>query len=162
MTNTTKKIRSILYRLKLSKHLFPIALRSRLVATLILPHVDYCSAAFSDMTAEHNLKFYRVVNACIRFIFDLKADVHITPYYRTLRMLKIDSRCTYFIGCQLYCLLCMGQPSLLYENFNFRGQTSDRATRTTKNTLILPQCRTELFRQSFRLASVRFFSQILE
>lgn len=35
---TTKKIRSVLYRLKLCRHLFPAALRFRLVHTLILPY----------------------------------------------------------------------------------------------------------------------------
>ncbi|XP_029678542.1 uncharacterized protein LOC115244755 [Formica exsecta] len=87
MTNNCK-----LYQLKLSKHLLPDALKIRHVVSLIFPHIDYCCAVYTDMTAELNLRLYRAINSCIRFIFNLKADIHITPYYEKLRWLKITLR----------------------------------------------------------------------
>lgn len=42
VTNMTHKIRSVLYQLKLSKHLLPDALRTKLVVSLIFLHIDYC------------------------------------------------------------------------------------------------------------------------
>ncbi|XP_029680221.1 uncharacterized protein LOC115245867 [Formica exsecta] len=154
----TNKIHSILYQLKLCKHLLPETFRSKLVTTLIYPHVDYCCAAYMDMTAEHNLKLHRAINYCIRFIFNVKADMHITPYYKRLRWLKIDLRRTYFVGCLLFRILRTGQPGFLHSNFNQRVLTSDRATRVSNNTLIQPQCRTELFKRSFRVTSVRLWN----
>lgn len=99
---TTGRIRSVLYRLKLSKHLFPMDLRHRLITSLIIPHIDYCCAAFTDMTAKCDLKLYRAINGYLRFVFDVRSDVHITPYYHKLKMLKIGARRDYFVGCQLF------------------------------------------------------------
>ncbi|KMQ87075.1 reverse transcriptase [Lasius niger] len=99
VTNMSNRIHSVLYQLKLCKHLFPEALESRLKHTH--PPTHYCCAAYTDMTAEHNLKLYRAMNCCIRFIFNVKADVHITPYYERLGWLKIVARRAYFVGCLL-------------------------------------------------------------
>lgn len=114
----TNKIHSVLYQLKLCRHLLPKALKSRLVTSLIYPHVDYCCAAYTDMTAEHNLNLHRAINSCIRFIFNVKADERITPYYGRLGWLKIDTRRTYFVVCLLYRILQTGQPSLPHSNLN--------------------------------------------
>lgn len=158
MASTTGRIRSVLYRLKLCRHLFPANLRLRLITSLILPYVDYCCAAYTDMTAECNRKLYRAINQCVRFVLDIWTDTHITPYYNQLRMLKVDARRNYFIGRQLYNLLRNKQPVLLAENFDFRGKRSYRATRTPSDMLELPQCRTECYKRSFRLASIRFWN----
>lgn len=156
--NITKKIRSALYRLRLCKHLFPATLRLRLVTTLILPHVDYCSVAFTDMTSEQNLKIQRALNAGIRFVVNARRDEHITPYYQNLRMLKVEARRTYFVGCLLFNLLQTGQPSHLSDKMNFRAQSSARNTRSSKDTLIVPQCRTEMYKKSFASAAVRLWN----
>ncbi|XP_050452218.1 uncharacterized protein LOC126851925 [Cataglyphis hispanica] len=153
---TTVSIYSLLYQLKLCKQLLSEALRIKLVASLIYPHVDYCCVTYTDMTAEHNLKLYRAINSCIRFIFNVRMNEYITPYYRRLRWLKIVSRRNYFVGCLLFRMLLTGQ--LLRSNFNHRVLESDRASRFSGDTLIQPQCRTELFKRSFRITSVRLWN----
>lgn len=160
VANITGRMRSVLYRLKICRHLFHADLRHRLITSLVLPYVDYCCAALTDMTAECNLKLYRAMNQCIRFIFDIRSDIHITPYYNKLRMLKIDARRDYFIGCQLFNLLQTRRPAILADNYNFRVQCSCRATRAPSDLLELPQCRTEYYRRSFELASVRFWNSL--
>ncbi|KAL6448033.1 hypothetical protein ACFW04_000224 [Cataglyphis niger] len=154
----TNRIHSALYQLKLCRHLLLETLKSKLVVSLIYPHVDYCCAAYMDMTTKHNLRVHRAVNACIRFIFNVRADEHITLYYVRLRWLKVDVRRAYFVGCLLYKILETKQPSLLHSNFNCRITTTDRATRASRDTLFLPQCRTELYKHSFRLTSARFWN----
>lgn len=76
VSHITNKVRSTLHQLKLCKHLLPDALKTRIVVSLI-PHMDYCSAAFTNITAELNLRLYRALNACIRFIFRVKAHLAI-------------------------------------------------------------------------------------
>ena len=159
VTHTTKRIRTVLYQLKLCRHLVPEVLKVKLVTSLIYPHLDYCCAAFTDMTAELNSRLYRAINACVRFIFGVRRDAHITLYYKKLNWLKIDQRRMYFVGGLLYSILHTGQPSLLYSNFNFKTPT-DRATRASNETLIVPLCRTEFFKRSFRIASVRLWGPI--
>ncbi|KAL6419277.1 hypothetical protein ACFW04_014006 [Cataglyphis niger] len=87
VTNMTNRIHSALYQLKLL-HLLPKTLKSKLVISLIYPHVDYCCAVYTDMTTEQNLRLHKAVNACVRFIFNVSTDEHITPYYVRLRWLK--------------------------------------------------------------------------
>ncbi|KAL6418784.1 hypothetical protein ACFW04_014229 [Cataglyphis niger] len=155
VTNMTNRIHSALYQLKLCRHLLLETLKSKLVISLIYLHVDYCCAAYTNMTTEQNLRLHKVVNACVSFIFNVRTDEYITPYYVRLCWLKVDARRAYFAGCLLYKILETKQPSLFYSNFNCRIVTSDRAE-APRNMLFLPQCRTELYKRFFRLTAVRF------
>ncbi|KAL6419561.1 hypothetical protein ACFW04_013761 [Cataglyphis niger] len=142
ITNMTNRIHSALYQLKLCRHLLPETLKSKLVISLIYPHVDYCCTAYTDMTTEQNLRLHKAVNACVRFIFNLRTDEYITPYYvgvGSRRWLKVDARRAYFVGCLLYKILESKQPSLLHSNFNYKIATSDR-TQAPRDMLFLPQC----------------------
>ncbi|KAL6419286.1 hypothetical protein ACFW04_011474 [Cataglyphis niger] len=143
-----------------AKRLLPEAFKSKLVISLIYPHVDYCCAAYTDMTTKQNLRLHKAMNACVRFIFNVRTDEHITPYYVRLCWLKVDAKRAYFVGCLLYKILETKQPSLLHSNFNYKITTTDRATRAPKNMLFLPQCRTELYKRSFRLTSTRFWNDL--
>ncbi|XP_039303528.1 isoprenyl transferase-like [Solenopsis invicta] len=58
-----RKVGSVLYQLRLSRHFLPETLRSRLVKAFIFPHFDYCCTAVTNITAEQNLKLYRAMNA---------------------------------------------------------------------------------------------------
>lgn len=98
----TRKVWAVLYQLKMCSHLLPQTLRSRLITTLAFPHIDYCSAVFTDITSELDLKLYRVTNACLRFVYGVRRDQHITPYYKRSRWLKVTRRREYFVGCLLH------------------------------------------------------------
>ncbi|XP_029171149.1 uncharacterized protein LOC114940599 [Nylanderia fulva] len=158
--NTTKRIRTTLYQLKLCKHMFPDILKIRLVTALIFPHIDYCCAAMTDITGEQSLKLYRGVNACVRFIFNTRFDVHISPFYERLSWLKIDSRRLYFVGCLTYNALRTKQPTLLHSNYRQNTHTSERTTRATREVFIQPHCRTETYKRSFRLTSITFWNNL--
>ena len=157
-TKMANKIHSVTYQLKLCKHLIPEALRVKLVVSLVFPHVDYCCTAYTDMTGEQNLRLYRAINSCIRFIYNIRRDEHITAYYNKLGWLKIDARRTYFVGCLLYGILRTQQPSLLHANYNSKTIPTDRATRTPRGMLFRPQCRTELFKRSFWNTSIELWN----
>lgn len=94
VNSVAKNIRSKLYQLKISKHLLPNELKIRLIVSLIFPHLDYCCAAFTDITGQLNLKLQRALNACIRFACNVKWDEHVTLYYREICWLKTDMRST--------------------------------------------------------------------
>jgi len=149
ITNVTKKIWRTLYQLKLCRNLMPLTLKKNLVISLIFPYIDYCCCAFTDMTAANNMRLYRTINACIRFIYNVRRDEHITPYYNALGWLKTDSRRIYFVGCLIYSILLTECPKVLYNNFCFRSATSNRLTRAASDLLVIPLCRTEIYRRSF-------------
>ncbi|KAL6423099.1 hypothetical protein ACFW04_010530 [Cataglyphis niger] len=158
VTNMTNRIHSALYQLNLCRHLLPETPKSNLVISLIYPYVDYCCAAYTDMTIEQNLRLRKAMNACFRFIFNVRTDEHITLYYVRLRWLKVDARRAYFVGCLLYKILETKQPSLLHSNFNCKITISDRAIKTPRDMLSLPQCRPELYKRFFILTLARFWN----
>lgn len=132
-----------------------MALKSKFIISLANPHIDYCCEVYTDMKEEHNLKLYRAVNCCIRFIFGVRADEHITPHYVRLGWLKIVPRRTYFVDCLMFNILETGKSKPLYTNFSCRVHESNRTTRAPADSLFQPLCRTELFRRSFRLTAIR-------
>ncbi|XP_020295079.1 uncharacterized protein LOC109860421 [Pseudomyrmex gracilis] len=135
VTNVVKRIYMTLYQLKLCKNLLPQKLKQNLIVALVFPHIDYCCCVMTDITAEHNLRLHRALNACIRFIFNLRRDEHITPYYDALQWLKISDRRAYFMCCLLHQILSTNKPSTLYGKFLYRG-TSVRSVRALAVDLI--------------------------
>lgn len=149
VTRTVGMVHRILYQLKLCRRLLSADLRRRLVTSLVLPLIDYCSVAQTDITFLCNQRLQRALNAGVRFIFDLRTDEHITPYFEQLDWLRVDKRRQYLVRCLLYKVLRTERSSSLHCNFTFRVAISGRETRAADDTLSLPLCRTEWYKRSF-------------
>ena len=80
-------------------------LRATLVVSLIFSLVDHCRLVYNDLTAELNNKLQKLINCGIRFIFDLRHNVHISPYRRRLDWLYVRSKRLYFLGITVYNIL---------------------------------------------------------
>ena len=154
VTKTVSRVNATLYQLKLCAHLFPMPLRSRMVQTLVMPLFDYCCAVLTDLTGVLNTRLQRALNASVRYIFRVKWDEHISPYFDKLAWLKISTRRKYFVGCLLYSILHNKRPADLYCAFNYRENVALRATRAPDNSLVLPICRTQLYKRSFRCSAI--------
>ena len=92
------RINVILYQLKTQKDLLPPHTRKQLVSSLIFPHIDYCCLVYQDITEELNVKIQRSLNMCVRFIFNIKKDDHISPYFNRLGWLKVKAKRKYLLG----------------------------------------------------------------
>lgn len=71
----------------------------------------------------------------------------------------MDARRCYFVGCVVWGIINTGKPELLYDRFVFRERTNQR-TREREDQLVIPQCRTELYRNSFICYAVRLWNNI--
>jgi len=160
ISKTTSKMYAAVHQLKMYKHLFPRALRVRLILSLVMPLLDFSCTAFTDITKEQNLRLQRALNACIRFIYQVKWDEHISPYYEELRWLKVHSRRLYFVGNLTFSILHSKRPQILYEGFEFKGSSNLRTTRAPNDTLMLPICRTECYRRSFRCSAAEQWNSL--
>jgi len=125
----TPRISGSLYQLKLCKHLLPTSLRERLIKTLIVRLFDYCCTAFTDITNEQNLCLQRALNTCVRFIYQVKRDEHITPFFEKLGWFKIHSRRKYFVGCLTFSVLHSRKPLAIYDGFEHRSDKISKAQR---------------------------------
>ncbi|XP_051167606.1 uncharacterized protein LOC127285557 [Leptopilina boulardi] len=79
-----------LSQFKANRNALTTEIKIKIVTSLIFPHFDYCCAVYNDLTDELNYKLEKLLNSCIRFIFNLRMDVHVTPYRRKLGWLSYD------------------------------------------------------------------------
>ena len=98
----------------------------------------------TDITGVLNTRLQRAFNACIRYIFRVKWDEHVSHYFDNLSWLKIGPRRKYFVGCMLYNILLHKRPADLFNALDLRENVVLRATRASNKDLVLPLCRTEL------------------
>ncbi|XP_043470936.1 uncharacterized protein LOC122504103 [Leptopilina heterotoma] len=94
-----KSVYATLSQFKTNKKALTVELKTKLVTSLVFPHFDYCCVVYNDMTEELNYKLEKLLNSCIRFIFDLKRDEHVTPYRLQLGWLSVSNRRLWYIGC---------------------------------------------------------------
>ncbi|XP_029662737.1 uncharacterized protein LOC115235230 [Formica exsecta] len=160
VTKTCAKVNAARYQLKLCGHLFPQPLRARLVAALIFPVFDYYCTVLTDITSEHNLRLQRACNAYVRYVFRVKRDEHITPFFDRLDWLKIKAKRKYFVGCLIFNILLSERAIDLFSVFKTRGNVSACNTRAPQDYLALPLCRTVLFKKSFRCVAAELWNGI--
>ena len=112
-----KKVNRVLYTLRFIRHCTTEILRKRLVQALVTPLLDYCSVVFLDARDKLRDRIQRLSNTCIRYIFGIRKDAHITPYRRKLSWLSMDVRRFYFSNILIYKILRIHQPQYLIDFF---------------------------------------------
>ena len=75
----SRKVYFKLRQISHSKAMLSFGLRKQLVESLIIPIFDYCTLVMTNLTASQVAKLQKTLNSCVRFIFKLRRDVHITP-----------------------------------------------------------------------------------
>lgn len=157
----SSKVHGTLYKLKYHKLSLPQDIRIKLVTTLIFPHLDYCCLVYNGVTKELNIKLQRLINCCIRFIFDLRRDVHITPFRHQLGWLSVEHRRLYFLGIMTYKIISSRTPNYLYRLFNFHDSSLRRSSRVNSSeTFSIPSHRTSSYRNSFVLAAIYWWHSL--
>ncbi|CAG5096433.1 Protein of unknown function [Cotesia congregata] len=113
----SRKVFGVLKSLKHKRNILSTSTRKLLVTSTILLIIDYCSFVLLDSSKRLDNKLQRLINIAIRFILNLKCDVHITPHRHSLNWLNIKSRQSYFLACFFYKLLATGEPKFLRALF---------------------------------------------
>ena len=134
----------------------PRNIRKLLVQSLIVPYFDYCDTILTDLTDEMTLKLDRALNACVRFIFDLRRDDHVTQYYRALSWVRAKDRRNNHLLRQVHSLIQTQTPSYLADAFKFINNSS------TRSELLLrpPIHRTTVANKSFLVAGCRAWNSL--
>lgn len=158
----SQKVHSTLHKLKYHKNSLSIDLRSKLISTLVFPHFDYCCLVYNDTTDELNTKLQVLANNCIRFVFDLRRDEHVTPYRLRLGWLTVKQRRLYFLGIMTYKIIHSQAPPYISELLPRVEETLRRSVRArvTNSTFIIPNHRTTTYHRSFRLSAAYFWHSL--
>ena len=73
-------------------------LKTQLVHSFILSHIDYCNICLYGINKSEIYKLQKLLNSAVRFIFNLTGDryrEHITPYLKKLHFLPVEYRIKY-------------------------------------------------------------------
>ena len=113
----SRRVHFSLHRLKYHRNALSRELRSTLVTSWIFPILDYCCQVYNDLTDELSTKLQQLTNCVIRFIFDLRRDVHISPFRRSLGWVTVRSRRLHLLGIATFNILHDCSPSYLGDLF---------------------------------------------
>lgn len=160
VTETCNKVFAGIHSFKKMKDFLPFHVRVLLVKSLIMPYFAYCDTVVSDMTVELANKLQRAQNYCIRFIFCLKRDDHVSPYYKQLFLLKLYEFRSFHILTMLHAVLQTRVPTYLANKFVFASDISTKSTRKGSTMLIIPKHRTVMYNKSFTVMACRLWNSL--
>ena len=87
-SHSLQKLQHIRYGLDVSTRIL-------LIKTFVLSQIDYCNILFLNTPDYLIQRLQLVLNACIRFIYDLKRREHVTPYMAKAHILPVKFRIIY-------------------------------------------------------------------
>lgn len=124
-------------------------LKWRLVNSLVLSNLEYCSSVYFWFLTNHfQHKLQLVQNACFRFSYNICRKQHITPYYNQLNILKLEGRFTLLYLTLLFKIMDTSLPSYLFKLLNYRTNIHTLNLRNI-NELTIPRHQSSLFKHSF-------------
>jgi hypothetical protein len=159
--SVSSKVNGVLWRLKYCKGGLSLPLRVRLITSLAFPLLDYCAGVLTDLTGQQRLKLKRLLNTCVRFIFDLRRDEHVSPWFERLGWLSADDRREYLICSLIFSIIQSGSPPFLACNFqpSSRPLPHLRFTSSSSN-LAIPSCRITTYQRSFHSSGCAMWNSI--
>ena len=113
-----KKIQSCnfhLRNLRSVQNSLPFNAKVTLVTNMIFANIDYCNALLICSPQYIILKLQRILNKAVRFIFNAKRSVHITPLLYKLHILPVMYRIKYKVSLLAYKIVNKIAPTYLIE-----------------------------------------------
>ena len=118
-----------LQNLKSVKNSLDQDLRFMLINSLVLSKLDYCNAVLAACTQTEIQRLQVVMNDCVRFVFSLRRNVHITEYRKRLHLLPVKHRIVHKL-CTLAHKIVNGiAPSYLCEMYQCYMPTANMTLR---------------------------------
>ena len=93
-------------------------LRTQLVHSGILSHVNYCNSLYASLPHTQTNKLQKLINASVRFIFNITGKQrleHITPFSQQLHFLPMNFRIKFKICLMTYKCINNRSPTYLQE-----------------------------------------------
>jgi hypothetical protein len=154
------KVFSGVHSLKRVRECLPLNMRLMLIKTLILPHFSYGDVVYNDLTVELAEKLQRAQNYCLRFVFNLRRDDHISGYFQQASVLRLENSRKLHMLTLLHKILMNKVPAYMFSKFTFSSQVSNRHTRNSTSMLIIPLHRTVMYNKSFTVTAARLWNSL--
>jgi len=157
---TRKKVFASIHSLKRLQSFLPLHIKLQLVKSLVLPHFNYCNSVVNDMTVALGDMLQRTQNYCLRFVYNLRRNEHITPYYLESKILKLNDQRSIKIITLVFSILKTRLPNYFLNDFEFVSQGGVRISRFSSTTLRIPHHRTTLYDKAFVITACRLWNNL--
>ena len=160
--NVSKVVFGSLFSLNRHRNFIPFELKSKLVQSLLFPHLYYCDVVFQDLKCELSMKLQRVQNACVRYAGNLKKFDHVSPLYASLKWQKLNVLVDFHLLCIVYNALYEPLfPSYIRSLFITLSDSHGRGTRSADALVLkLPKFSLSVYKKSFVYRSIFLWNSL--
>jgi Reverse transcriptase (RNA-dependent DNA polymerase) len=92
ISSVSQKIYGTLNNLYKFRAMTPESIRLKLIKTLVLPHLDYCSFAYCNINKEQEKRLQKLLNAAIYYVYNVPFAARLSPYFLKAGILKVQER----------------------------------------------------------------------
>lgn len=112
--------------------------RLTLVKSYVISRLDYCNALYANISKTLLNKLQSVLNACVRFIFDLPTNADVKQFARSAHILPVHSRILYKLCTIVFKIMNGMAPQYLQDKVSFKIPLDIGINlRSTLNTMML-------------------------
>ncbi|KAJ8735149.1 hypothetical protein PYW08_014399 [Mythimna loreyi] len=162
ITSVSQKVTGTLRSLYRLKNFLPAHIKAMLVQSLIFPIIDYADVCYYDLNADLLNKLDRLLNNCIRFVFNLRKYDHISKHRLLLKWLPIRQRRALRALTTLFSFLEKpSSPLYLMSDIKFLSSGHNKNLRSTNNRLLrCPSHRSGLIHSSFFVQAISLWNAL--
>lgn len=150
-----QKVYAVLHSLKCVGKCLPVKAKETLIKSLLYPHLDYGDIIYNNLNKSLADTLQRVQNACIRFVYDIKKYDHISGYYKSNNILKLEHRRRYHCLSLIYKIINFSSPSYLA---NVELLTSSRFQE--QKLCSIPKSRSVFLNKSFTVSTAKLWNNL--
>ena len=127
-----------LNKLKNMRMVLDEELKLSLVKCFILSKIDYCNILLNQTTNQQLKRLQKLVNASVRFIYNVRKATNITPYMKKAHFLPIVNRIKYKSCLYVYKILHGLAPDYLCEMISLKTSLREGLRSSMDETLVEP------------------------
>jgi Reverse transcriptase (RNA-dependent DNA polymerase)/Endonuclease-reverse transcriptase len=158
----SQKVYGTLNNLNKFRAMTPESIRLKLIKTLVLPHLDYCSFVYCNINKEQEKRLQVLLNAAIYYVYDVPFAARLSPYFLKSSVLKVQERHELEVLLMTHKIVHKNCPPYLLDLVKFVSGASSRSTRAHMFKLRIPLVGVDAPESSFTVKACRMWNNLSE
>ena len=135
-----KKVNRAIGVLKYCSTYVSLETRKTLYNSLVLPHFDYCSTIWSNVSTKHVVRLQRLQNRAMRCILKAPPRSHIEDMLKTLKWMSIRQRMFYLRMILMWKIVHSSAPDYLSKDLRYsKDEHGYNTSHATSDKLFIPR-----------------------
>jgi exonuclease III len=160
ISSICQKVYGSLNNLHKFRAMTPETIRLRLVKSLILPHFDYCSFVYCNLTSTQRKRLQNLMHAAISYVYDIPFASRLTKYYFKAEILQLHDRHNLEILLMTHKIVHKNCPTYLLDMLTMANSVNTRATRSHKFKIHVPRVGVNTPENSFVVKASRLWNDL--